>query len=172
MRRAAIAALLVAACSGDSADDDKKRTEAAERCAVAAVETFAAIAEGRPGAEAEAPIGCAELYRRPRCAAAWRGLTTDAEAESGLRAVHRECAADYCDKEMREAACSVVPGTRNELIDAIVALDTAILKREGLGGEIAVGLGQRARAFQTVDATRLPGGSPDAGAAAIAPDQN
>jgi biopolymer transport protein ExbD len=102
--------------------------------------------------------GCPRLYRRPRCAAAWR------EIEPGpvwLRHVIATCAAEYCGdlEDPAPEACS-----EPQRSVALEELDRRILRAEGLTVEHAELFAKRVKLFlpvETAVSIDLPRPAPD-----------
>lgn len=98
-------------------------------------------------------LACADLYRQPTCAAAWRDAFAVGNVEddpaSKIAAV---CAAAYCPRlPLAPSLCAHRLGSDGPDIaprlEALRELDTAILKLEGLDADLARMIAARAAVF-------------------------
>lgn len=140
--------LLVVALVGCSSSARAPSQEAVERCVRGAQAMLASMQQvtfARPGEDAKL-LACADLYRAPACAQAWR----DAFAETAIQPaplIAEACAHAYCAELSPPPALCTQPYTD---VEQLRELDTAILTFEGVEPAAASAIARRTGLFRTV----------------------
>lgn len=116
-------------------------------------------AERLPRMDIEA-LACADLYGQKECRAAWSALFSVPDAPEHLARVGDICSKAYCERlpapRPRLCAGEGAELEHNELVDALIELDTAILSAETGWPEIAAKLAQKTRLFRVVEVPVTP----------------
>lgn len=155
--------LVVGACQRSPAGAEDPRVAT---CLTTHVRFLSSLAEGKP--LAREPLACPDLYRETACGAAWADALRAADALSlkgglapsglpSLTSVAGPCAKAYCGKLAAPlpALCSG-PAPADDsahnaaLVDAVQALDVAILTHELGDPRVAAAIGWKANVFRQV----------------------